>query len=215
MELNKAFGAGLLTGLSVASVIACKSWHNLALRPHRRLLGFAASIIAFGTLGFMWLDNQTVVDAFYCSCITLTTVGYGDVCPMSRNVEVKAFVVVLALSGIGVICGPFLTLVSECRACFRCGEGSYVEVLTTLLALVTLSVGLFCTLEGWDVADAIYFAVITGTTIGYGDHVRFKTDEGKIAAAFYSIISVGAFGWVTSKYGDLVSTKIGLKMKRG
>jgi voltage-gated potassium channel len=40
-------------------------------------------IIAGGTLGFMWIEHYPAFDAFYMTLITVTTVGYEEVHPLS------------------------------------------------------------------------------------------------------------------------------------
>jgi voltage-gated potassium channel len=40
-------------------------------------------IIAGGTLGFMWIEHYPAFDAFYMTLITVTTVGYAEVHPLS------------------------------------------------------------------------------------------------------------------------------------
>ena len=40
----------------------------------------------------------------------------------------------------------------------------------------------------WTYADALYYCVVTATTVGYGD-VRISTQEGRLWAAFYMVIS--------------------------
>lgn len=41
-------------------------------------------ILTIGTLGFTWIDHYPPFDAFYMTLITLTTVGYGEVHPLSH-----------------------------------------------------------------------------------------------------------------------------------
>jgi voltage-gated potassium channel len=40
-------------------------------------------ILAGGTLGFIWIENYTPFDAFYMTLITISTVGYAEVHPLS------------------------------------------------------------------------------------------------------------------------------------
>jgi len=55
-------------------------------------------LILTGTLGFYFLEDQTLFDALYLAVITLTTVGFGDVVP--RTPAGKVFTMLLALGGI-------------------------------------------------------------------------------------------------------------------
>ncbi len=43
----------------------------------------AAGVVITGTLGFMWIESWSPLDAFYMTVITLSTVGYGEVQPLS------------------------------------------------------------------------------------------------------------------------------------
>jgi voltage-gated potassium channel len=62
-----------------------------------------------------------------------------------------------------------------------------------LLLLVLISGVVFYTqVEGWSVVDALYFAVITMATIGYGD-LSPETTTGKVFTMFYALVSVGIF----------------------
>ncbi len=53
----------------------------------RRLIVIAIAIVVTlggGTLGFVWIEHYPVFDAFYMALITVTTVGYGEVHPLSQ-----------------------------------------------------------------------------------------------------------------------------------
>jgi voltage-gated potassium channel len=60
-----------------------------------------AGVFAAGTLGYRLIENANLWDAFYMTVITVTTVGYREVFPLSRAGEV--FTVVLLLGGLGII----------------------------------------------------------------------------------------------------------------
>jgi voltage-gated potassium channel len=42
-----------------------------------------ALVVAFGTLGFIWIEGYPPFDAFYMTLITISTVGYAEVHPLS------------------------------------------------------------------------------------------------------------------------------------
>lgn len=61
--------------------------------------------------------------------------------------------------------------------------------------------GLFYHLvEGWRLLDSFYFAIITLTTVGYGDFSP-QTDPGKIFTIFYVLAGIGIiFGFINALY---------------
>lgn len=74
------------------------------MEPRQRLVIALVSIllvIAVGTIGLMVLDNWPAFDALYMVVITIATVGYGEVRPLSP--VGRAFVMVLILVGVGTV----------------------------------------------------------------------------------------------------------------
>ena len=65
-------------------------------------------IIAGGTVGYTAIEGWGAWDAFYMTIITVTTVGYQEVHPLSRSGQ--AFTVVLLLSGVGAALYTFTLL---------------------------------------------------------------------------------------------------------
>lgn len=61
------------------------------------------SIIAIGTFGFWSLGNyhSSLIDCFYMTVITITTIGYGEVLAVSATPHGRLFTIFIALSGIG------------------------------------------------------------------------------------------------------------------
>jgi hypothetical protein len=75
---------------------------DVAREPETRALPVVTgALILTGTV-FYWLtEGWTIVQAFYFSVITLTTVGYGDLTPTTAGTQM--FTVIYILLGIGVL----------------------------------------------------------------------------------------------------------------
>lgn len=64
------------------------------------LLGVSLGvIILLGSLGYVWLEGWSFLDALYMTVITLTTVGYGDLHPTTP--ASRLYTIVLILVGVG------------------------------------------------------------------------------------------------------------------
>ena len=64
-------------------------------RVLRAVIGLFA-ITAFGTVGYMWVEGLSFLDALYMTVITVATVGYGEVRPL--HPEGRIFTIVLIVS---------------------------------------------------------------------------------------------------------------------
>lgn len=65
------------------------------------LLAVIGSLLAFGTLGFHFLEGWGWLDSLYTTVVTLGTVGFGDFTP--KDPMGKVFMIFLILFGLGVI----------------------------------------------------------------------------------------------------------------
>src|SRR5216684_5192598 len=70
---------------------------------HRLRLSLAllAAVAACGTLGYVTIEHYPLLDAVYMTVITLTTVGYGEVHPLSP--AGRAFTIGLITVGLGTV----------------------------------------------------------------------------------------------------------------
>jgi voltage-gated potassium channel len=66
-----------------------------------RSVGLGLAVIGVGTIGYMLIEEQTFINAFYMTAITVTTVGFREAFPLSP--EGQAFTVLLAFGGVSVI----------------------------------------------------------------------------------------------------------------
>src|SRR6185503_21270469 len=75
----------------------------LAGNNRRLLYSLLAVIVAmgFGTIGFHLIEGWSILDSLYAAAQTVTTVGYGDVTPATRNG--RFFAIIFMLAGVGVV----------------------------------------------------------------------------------------------------------------
>ena len=66
------------------------------------LFVFTALLIA-GSLGFMLIENLSLVDSIYFTIVTMATVGYGDIHPQSNVGKILALI--LIVGGVGTFLG--------------------------------------------------------------------------------------------------------------
>src|SRR6476620_10215081 len=72
--------------------------------PLRRLLwivGLMSSPLAFGTIAFHLVEGWTLFEGFYMTLMTTTTVGYGEVHPLTTSGRVVASI--LMLGGVATV----------------------------------------------------------------------------------------------------------------
>lgn len=74
-----------------------------------KLIFLIVTLFAFGTVGYMIIEGWSLIDALYMVVITMTTVGFGEVNPLSSNG--RLFTIGLMLFGIGVLAYGISTFV--------------------------------------------------------------------------------------------------------
>lgn len=85
--------------------------------PEKRIKLSICLVLFFlvtGTVGYAYIDNYSLLDAFYMTVITLTTVGYGEIQQLSEAGRI--FTIFLILFGVGSIAftaGAFTELIIE------------------------------------------------------------------------------------------------------
>lgn len=57
------------------------------------------AVVVFGALGYVWLEDMTLIEALYMAVITVTTVGFSEVRPLHYQGQV--FTIVVVLIGVG------------------------------------------------------------------------------------------------------------------
>ncbi len=77
-------------------------------------IGLLLFFLATGTAGYSFFDGYSILDAFYMTVITISTVGYGEIQPLSQAGRI--FTIFLIMSGVGSIAfagGAFTEIVIE------------------------------------------------------------------------------------------------------
>ena len=72
-----------------------------ALRRILAVLALVSALLIFGTLGFHLVEGWTLFEGFYMTLMTLTTVGYGELHPLSTNGRIVA--AALMLGGVAAV----------------------------------------------------------------------------------------------------------------
>ena len=67
------------------------------------LLSIFVVIIILGTVGFVFIEKKTVVEAAYFVIVTVATVGYGDIHPVTQLGRI--FTIFLIVTGVGTFLG--------------------------------------------------------------------------------------------------------------
>src|SRR3990172_4538032 len=76
------------------------------------LLLLMSSLLFLGTLGFHWVEGWSLFDSFYMTLLTLTTVGYGEVHPLSVSGRIVASTLMMAgVAAVFVSIGVLVDLV--------------------------------------------------------------------------------------------------------
>ena len=70
------------------------------LKPFRTPIILTILIMLFGTLGYIWIDNFSLMDAIYQTGITFTTVGFGEISSISPLG--RLFTIFLIIAGFAV-----------------------------------------------------------------------------------------------------------------
>ena len=91
------------------------------------------------------------------------------------------------------------------------------EFRALLILLMTLLAGatyFYWRVEGWSIVDALYFSVMTTSTIGYGDLVP-TTSLSKLFTIIFAILSIGVFVATVSKLVTIILNRDkAIKQKR-
>ncbi|MGD1070842.1 MAG: potassium channel protein [Bryobacteraceae bacterium] len=87
------------------------------------ILALMVFTLALGTVGFTLIDNYPVFDAFYMTLITITTVGYGEVRPLSQAGRIfNSFLIMFGVSAMLFAVGAMTQTIIELELQDRFGK---------------------------------------------------------------------------------------------
>uniref|UniRef100_A0A8C6V1V9 Potassium channel domain-containing protein n=1 Tax=Neogobius melanostomus TaxID=47308 RepID=A0A8C6V1V9_9GOBI len=164
-----------------------------------------------------------VSSAFFFAGTVITTIGFGNTSPHTQGGRI--FCIMYALLGIplfgfllagvgdqlGTIFGKGIARVEKIE---KWGVQTKIRVISTILFVlfgclffVALPTAIFKHIEGWSALEALYFVVITLTTIGFGDFVAGGSDIAyldyyKPMVWFWILVGLAYFAAILSMIGD-------------
>jgi len=188
------------------------------LKTESSMAKFALPIIvlhiAMGTAFFANMEEWSWPDAAYFSAVTLTTVGYGDLTPTLEVSKVFAiFYIIVGLSLVATSLGAFVgsiqgkieavtinvTPLSAAQRYIL----SATRSLVVLIIVITAGAVFVYFNEGWGMLDSVYWAVVTASSVGYGDETIMQ-ESTRIFGTVYVLFAVGAFAVSLSKLGSII-----------
>uniref|UniRef100_A0A8B9LNL3 Potassium channel subfamily K member 10-like n=1 Tax=Astyanax mexicanus TaxID=7994 RepID=A0A8B9LNL3_ASTMX len=188
---------------------------------------FSAGVSPIGdtTYNFSYWDLGS---AFFFAGTVITTIGYGNIAPSTEGGKIFCILYAIfgiplfgfLLAGVGDQLGTiFVKTIAKVEKIFRRKHNQIsqtkIRVASTLLFIlvgcivfVTIPALIFQHIEGWTGLDAIYFVVITLTTVGIGDYVaggdrRIEYYKWyKPLVWFWILVGLAYFAAVLSMIGD-------------
>jgi len=221
----------LLLMIAVPSMLS-----HMHIRRSYSLLSLGATLLS-GVVVYQLLEGWSLSDSLYFMIVTATTVGYGDLSPATELGRI--FTCAYALIGTAQISSAYTPVVERAigllealsdtllpnRIDSRRESISLEEInreisyprrylraaLPSLLLLVAVALARLW--QGDGVVDALYFATVTCTTVGYGD-IAPSTGLGRVAAALYLPFVVTALATMQAEWSK-ISTRRAIREEDG
>ncbi|XP_022330085.1 potassium channel subfamily K member 2-like [Crassostrea virginica] len=188
---------------------------------------FVTAIIQAYDAGVLVTDTQTSASQWdyasstFFAMTAVTTIGYGNQSPATSGG--KAFITIfgllgipmmaLLLTGLGEKLDGLLKPIKD--KVFIKDKERLDQLLKTLILILLILVvmcfipaGIFAAIEGWSYGDAVYYTLITLTTIGFGDFVIGTSDSDyralyKLFSCLWILIGLASVALLLSNIQDL------------
>ncbi|KFK42611.1 hypothetical protein AALP_AA1G018000 [Arabis alpina] len=179
-------------------------------------IAFVVCIFCFYRDQYSGSETHPIVDAFYFSVVTMSTVGYGDIVPLTKTTKIISIgFVIISIVLLDILINwvvdhvlalqetAILALIATRNRAIRAhivdveNDGKMKMVWKLGLALcvvvtcIVVGACVLCFGEELGFLDSVYLSVMSVTTVGYGDET-FKTVGGRIFAVVWLVLSTVA-----------------------
>lgn len=151
-------------------------------------LSLGVVIYSFNRDNFSGIETHAVVDALYFCIVTMCTIGYGDIAPLTPATKENMILTGIQVGGApagGFSARNYIVDVEKGRMRIRLKVGLALGVVVLCIGMGTM---VLYFVENLDWIDAVYLSVMSVTTVGYGDRA-FKTLPGRLFAAIWLLFS--------------------------
>ncbi|CAE7759366.1 TPK4 [Symbiodinium sp. CCMP2456] len=182
------------------------------LAVHLLALSFFVGVLAAGYSNY---EDKSLLDGIYFSASTLSTVGYGAIAPSPGTSRLLMcpilFVGVVSVGNIASYLAEAAKARLEAKVHITCYDKPTRAVISILVILVSASLGglvfKYAGGEDWSFNEALYFSVVTMTTVGFGDFAPISTNFQKILAVLFIMLSITLlavlFGFISAEAQNL------------
>lgn len=164
-------------------------------------------------------SNWDFHGSIFFAMTVVTTIGYGNVSPSTDGGQLFCcfFAIVgipftmVMLLGIGELFKA-LSKKMECKLCCRNRPrlnkciNTAVIVTAGIAFFVIIPAAIFTRFEGWDYGTAIYYGIVTTTTVGFGDFVAAWSCVGEPCWLYRVSVGIWIFlglAWVAGVIGSM------------